>query len=179
MTRNCVVCILSEGFSTLVKTCLRSVSIFEQVTCSLNVRFMPEGLLFCLYVLKTCVDDGVSCLCLDPWTVSVRVVAGRRHSESDTVSAEVSIVTRKDNPFLRPHGKKKAEEEESDEEDKGRSLVPNVQKDDLARRRTQTGTLPQRDPHQSLAQTSITQSDLEKWQRLSMTLENRCLSIAP
>ncbi|KAK3507489.1 hypothetical protein QTP70_027016 [Hemibagrus guttatus] len=94
-------------------------------------------------------------------------------SDSTSASAEVSIVTRKHNPFLSPHGKKKAEEEESDEDNnKGRSVVPNVQKDDLARRRTQTGSLPQRDPHQSLAQTSITQSDLEKWQRLSMTIEN-------
>lgn len=96
------------------------------------------------------------------------------HSESGPPAPEVSIVTRKDNPFLSPHGKKKGEEEESDEEDKGQSVVPNVQKDDLARRRTRTGSLPQRDPRQSLAQTSITQSDLEKWQRLSMTIENRC-----
>ncbi|XP_058240612.1 LIM and calponin homology domains-containing protein 1a isoform X2 [Hemibagrus wyckioides] len=94
-------------------------------------------------------------------------------SASASTSAEASIVTRKHNPFLSPHGKKKAEEEESDEDNnKGRTIVPNVQKDDLARRRTQTGSLPQRDPRQSLAQTNITQSDLEKWQRLSMTIEN-------
>ncbi|XP_053086807.1 LIM and calponin homology domains-containing protein 1a isoform X10 [Pangasianodon hypophthalmus] len=95
-----------------------------------------------------------------------------KKSESDTTSAEVPIVTRKDNPFLSTHGRKKSEEEESDEEDKGQSVVPNIQKDDLARRRTQIGSLPQRDPRQSLAQTSITQSDLEKWQRLSMTIGN-------
>ncbi|KAB5518498.1 hypothetical protein PHYPO_G00166700 [Pangasianodon hypophthalmus] len=95
-----------------------------------------------------------------------------KKSDSDTTSAEVPIVTRKDNPFLSTHGRKKGEEEESDEEDKGQSVVPNIQKDDLARRRTQIGSLPQRDPRQSLAQTSITQSDLEKWQRLSMTIEN-------
>ncbi|MCJ8749203.1 hypothetical protein PDJAM_G00173680, partial [Pangasius djambal] len=95
-----------------------------------------------------------------------------KKSESDTTSAKVSIVARKDNPFLSPHGRKKGEEEESDEEDKGQSVVPNIQKDDLARRRTQIGSLPQRDPRQSLAQTSITQSDLEKWQRLSMTIDN-------
>ncbi|XP_053533620.1 LIM and calponin homology domains-containing protein 1a isoform X3 [Ictalurus punctatus] len=95
-----------------------------------------------------------------------------KKSESDTTSTEVPIVTRKDNPFLSPHGKQKAQEEESDEEDKGRSVVPNVQKDDLARRRTRIGSLPQKGPRQSLAQTSITQSDLEKWQRLSMTIEN-------
>lgn len=103
------------------------------------------------------------------------VIAKLHHSESGTTSTDVSIVTRKDNPFLSGHGKKKGEEEESGEEDTGRSVVPNVQKDDLARRRTQIGSLPQRDVRQSLAQTSITQSDLEKWQRLSMTIENRCL----
>lgn len=98
------------------------------------------------------------------------------HSESDTTTAtEVSIVTRKDNPFFSPHGKKKGDEKDTDEDDKGPTVVPNVQKDDLARRRTHTGSLPQRDPRQSLAQTSITQSDLEKWQRLSMTSETRCL----
>ncbi|XP_053336153.1 LIM and calponin homology domains-containing protein 1a [Clarias gariepinus] len=95
-----------------------------------------------------------------------------KKSEPDTTPAEGAIVTRKDNPFLSPRGKKKAEEEESEEEDEGKAVVPNVQKDDLARRRTQLGSVPQRDPRQSLAQTSITQSDLKKWQRLSMTIES-------
>ncbi|TSO98540.1 LIM and calponin homology domains-containing protein 1 [Bagarius yarrelli] len=96
-----------------------------------------------------------------------------KKSDSDTVSNDVSIVTRKHNTFLSPHGKKTVEEEESDkEDDKERPVVPNVQKDDLARRRTQTGALHLRDPRQSLAQTSMTESDLQKWQRLSMTIEN-------
>ncbi|XP_060772524.1 LIM and calponin homology domains-containing protein 1a isoform X9 [Neoarius graeffei] len=96
-----------------------------------------------------------------------------KKSESDTTSTDVSIVTRKDNPFLSAHRKKKGEEDKSDdEEDTGKSVIPNIQKDDLARRRTQIGSLPQRDFRQSLVQTSITQSDLEKWQRLSMTIEN-------
>ncbi|KAI5087779.1 LIM and calponin-like domains-containing protein 1 isoform X2 [Silurus meridionalis] len=94
-----------------------------------------------------------------------------KKSDSDNASTEASIVTRKDNPFLSPHRKKTDEQEESDE-DKGRLLLPNVQKDDLARRRTQIGSLPQRDLRQSLAHTSITQSDFEKWQRLSMTVES-------
>lgn len=109
--------------------------------------------------------------------VSPCALATLHHSEPDTTPAEGAIVTRKDNPFLSPRGKKKAEEEESDEEDEGKAVVPNVQKDDLARRRTQLGSVPQRDPRQSLAQTSITQSDLKKWQRLSMTIESRCLNI--
>lgn len=113
-------------------------------------------------------------LCVD-CALELPNVCTLHDSESDTTSTEVPIVTRKDNPFLSPHGKQKAQEEESDEEDKGRSVVPNVQKDDLARRRTRIGSLPQKGPRQSLAQTSITQSDLEKWQRLSMSIENRCL----
>ncbi|KAK1792589.1 hypothetical protein P4O66_012518, partial [Electrophorus voltai] len=95
-----------------------------------------------------------------------------KRSEADSTTTEVSIITRKDNPFLTPRRKKRGEEEESEEEGGGQVLVPNPQKDDLARRRTQSGTLPQRDPRQSLAQTSITQSDLEKWQRLSMNTED-------
>lgn len=115
------------------------------------------------------------CAWIVRWNIFTCVPATLPYSDSDTTSTEVSIVTRKDNPFLRPHGKKEHEEEEKDEEEKGRAVVPNVQKDDLARRRTQTGSLPQRDPRQSLAQTSITQSDLARWQRLSMTIESRCL----
>lgn len=99
------------------------------------------------------------------------------HSEDAPV--EVSIITRKDNPFLSPE---KAREKEDDEDDQretegGRqAALPNIQKDDLARRRAQTGLLPHRDHQQSLAQAAMTQSDLEKWQRLQMSTENRCLT---
>ncbi|XP_076846758.1 LIM and calponin homology domains-containing protein 1a isoform X4 [Brachyhypopomus gauderio] len=95
-----------------------------------------------------------------------------KRSEADPSTTEVSIITRKDNPFLNPRRTKRGEEEESEEEGGGQVLVPNPHKDDLARRRTKSGTHPQRDPRQSLAKTSITQSDLEKWQRLSMNTEN-------
>lgn len=97
------------------------------------------------------------------------------HSEAAPV--EVSIITRKDNPFL---SQEKAREKEDDEDDQreaegGRqAALPNIQKDDLARRRGQVGALPQRDHQQSLAQMVMTQSDLEKWQRLQMSTENRC-----
>lgn len=99
------------------------------------------------------------------------------HSEAAPVA--VSIITRKENPFLSPE---KAREKENDEDDEreteggGQAALPNIQKDDLARRRGQTGALPLRDHQQSLAQTSMTQSDLEKWQRLQMSTENRCLT---
>uniref|UniRef100_A0A3B4DJ13 LIM and calponin homology domains 1a n=1 Tax=Pygocentrus nattereri TaxID=42514 RepID=A0A3B4DJ13_PYGNA len=94
-----------------------------------------------------------------------------KRSDADSASTEVSIITRKDNPFL-TRGKKRGEKKESDEEVEGRAVMPNLYKDDLARRRAQSGTTPQRDPRQSLVQTTITQSDLEKWQRLSMNTEN-------
>lgn len=69
------------------------------------------------------------------------------------------------------------EEEKGTEREKGaRVVIPNVKTDDLARRRGQSVPGPQRDPRQSLAQTTITQSDLEKWQRLKMNTESRCLT---
>lgn len=129
--------------------------------------------LFSPSLLSVC-DENVC-----PWCVWVLVCVLRDSfvvipcfSEVDTTSAEVSIIIRKDNSFLNPRGKKRSEEEEREEEER---VVPNLYKDDLARRRAQSGTAPQRDPRQSLAQTSITQSDLEKWQRLSMITENRCI----
>ncbi|XP_059409820.1 LIM and calponin homology domains-containing protein 1-like isoform X6 [Carassius carassius] len=98
-------------------------------------------------------------------------------SESDSTPAEVSIITRKDNPFLTPEKDSESEQEKEKEEgtdrEKGaRVVMPNVKTDDLARRRGQSGPVPQRDPRQSLAQTTITQSDLEKWQRLKMNTES-------
>uniref|UniRef100_A0A9J8B8E3 LIM and calponin homology domains 1a n=1 Tax=Cyprinus carpio carpio TaxID=630221 RepID=A0A9J8B8E3_CYPCA len=96
-------------------------------------------------------------------------------SESDSTSAEVSIITRKDNPFLTPEKDSESEQEKeegTDREKGARVVMPNIKKDDLARRRGQSGPVPQRDPRQSLAQTTITQSDLEKWQRLKMNTES-------
>lgn len=101
------------------------------------------------------------------------------YSESDSTDAEVSIITRKDNPFLTPEKDSESEQEKeegTDREKGARVVMPNVKKDDLARRRGQRGPVPQRDPRQSLAQTTITQSDLEKWQRLKMNTESRCLT---
>uniref|UniRef100_A0A8C2B5L3 LIM and calponin homology domains 1a n=1 Tax=Cyprinus carpio TaxID=7962 RepID=A0A8C2B5L3_CYPCA len=101
-------------------------------------------------------------------------------SESDSTSAEVSIITRKDNPFLTPEKDSESEQEKekgTDREKGARVVMPNIKKDDLARRRGQSGPVPQRDPRQSLAQTTITQSDLEKWQRLKMNTESRSMSL--
>uniref|UniRef100_A0A3B1JFP2 LIM and calponin homology domains 1a n=1 Tax=Astyanax mexicanus TaxID=7994 RepID=A0A3B1JFP2_ASTMX len=98
-----------------------------------------------------------------------------KRSEADSASSEEAlIITRKENPFLTPHGRKRAEEEEeeTDEEGRGRAVVPDRFTDDLARRRARSRSGPQRDPRQSLVQKAITQSDLEKWQRLSLHTEN-------
>ncbi|KAJ8335452.1 hypothetical protein SKAU_G00387940 [Synaphobranchus kaupii] len=59
------------------------------------------------------------------------------------------------------------------EEGAGPQTLPNVEKDDLSRRRTQNRPLPLRDPLQALVQPSMTPSDLEKWQRLKMATEPR------
>ncbi|KTG01494.1 hypothetical protein cypCar_00034266 [Cyprinus carpio] len=103
-------------------------------------------------------------------------------SESDSTDAEVSIITRKDNPFLTSEkdSECKQENEEGTDREKGaRVVMPDVKTDDLARRRGQNGPVPQRDPRQSLAQTTITQSDLEKWQRLKMNTESSDDPIVP
>ncbi|XP_058628703.1 LIM and calponin homology domains-containing protein 1a isoform X4 [Onychostoma macrolepis] len=103
-------------------------------------------------------------------------------SESDSTPAEVSIITRKDNPFLTPEKDSESEQEKeegTDREKGARVVMPNVKTDDLARRRGQSGPVPQRDPRQSLAQTTMTQSDLEKWQRLKMNTESSDDPIVP
>ncbi|XP_051557823.1 LIM and calponin homology domains-containing protein 1a isoform X9 [Myxocyprinus asiaticus] len=110
---------------------------------------------------------------LEKWQ---RLKMNTESSEAGSILAEVSIITRKDNPFLCPEKDSGSEEEKEKgpvREDGGRVVMPNVMKDDLARRRSQSGPTPQRDPRQSLLQTTITQSDLEKWQRLKMNTESR------
>ncbi|KAL7841504.1 hypothetical protein SRHO_G00251950 [Serrasalmus rhombeus] len=107
-----------------------------------------------------------------------------QEKRSEASPAEESIITHKDKPFLTPE-KVRVREDEKEHGDEGESegggwaAVPNVQKDDLARRRGQTGALPQRDPRQALVQTPITQSDLEKWQRLKMSTEDSDSPPAP
>ncbi|XP_052420805.1 LIM and calponin homology domains-containing protein 1 isoform X1 [Carassius gibelio] len=103
-------------------------------------------------------------------------------SESDSTGAEVSIITRKDNPFLTSEkdSECKQENKEGTDREKGaRVVMPDVKTDDLARRRGKNGPVPQRDPCQSLAQTTINQSDLEKWQRLKMNTESSDDPIVP
>ncbi|XP_036372432.1 uncharacterized protein LOC118769441 isoform X3 [Megalops cyprinoides] len=101
-------------------------------------------------------------------------------SESEAPPPEVpDIVVRKENPSLRPQEDRGEEEEEEGGQGGGLQAVPNVQKDDLARRRAQSGPLPNKDPRQAFVQASITQSDMEKWQRLKMTTEPSEVPQAP
>ncbi len=98
------------------------------------------------------------------------------HSQADSASPEVPIIIRKENPFLNSEkGRGQDGNEEDEREVEGKIVVPNPLKDDLARRRAGRGPHPPKYPHQSLVQTSITQSDLEKWQRLKMNTDTRCL----
>ncbi|XP_077060942.1 LIM and calponin homology domains-containing protein 1a isoform X6 [Siphateles boraxobius] len=104
-----------------------------------------------------------------------------KKSQTDSAPLEIPIITRKDNPFLNLEKERTKEDEEDMKEVEGKIVVPNPHKDDLARRRTEGRPRPPKDPHQSLVQTSITQSDLETWQRLKMNTENSFTlsSVAP
>ncbi|XP_062243723.1 LIM and calponin homology domains-containing protein 1-like isoform X2 [Platichthys flesus] len=98
----------------------------------------------------------------------------RRASQQTLQEREISekealpdIITRKDNPFLNSAPRP---EEEEDEEEEGRAkAMPNKQKDDLARRRAQGRTLPQRDGPMSFVSASMSQADMKKWEKLKMT----------
>ncbi|XP_060912813.1 LIM and calponin homology domains-containing protein 1-like isoform X5 [Labrus mixtus] len=101
----------------------------------------------------------------------------RRASQQNLQEKEISekeavpdIITRRDNPFLNPtpHLKEGEDEEEETEEEKV-NVMPNKQKDDLAQRRAQTRPLPHRDGPMNFASVSISQADMQKWERLKIT----------
>lgn len=75
----------------------------------------------------------------------------------------LDIITRKDNLL-------KEEEEAEEGKDK---VVPNKQRDDLARRRAQSTKLPHKDGPVSFVSSSMSLADMQKWERLKMT-EPRC-----
>ncbi|XP_070768876.1 LIM and calponin homology domains-containing protein 1-like [Enoplosus armatus] len=98
----------------------------------------------------------------------------RRASQQTLQEKEISekeavpdIITRRDNPFLNSasrHG------EEEDEEEEGKvQATPNKQKDDLAQRRAQSRPLSHRDGPMSFVSASMSQADMQKWERLKMT----------
>ncbi|XP_067353685.1 LIM and calponin homology domains-containing protein 1-like isoform X10 [Channa argus] len=106
----------------------------------------------------------------------------RRASQQTLQEKEISkkeaipdIITRRDNPFLNfaPHHK-----EDEDEEGEGKvQPMPNKQKDDLAQRRAQSRPIPHRDGPISFISASMSQADMQKWERLKMT-EPRSVSMS-
>ncbi|KAK1175323.1 hypothetical protein AOXY_G3012 [Acipenser oxyrinchus oxyrinchus] len=81
------------------------------------------------------------------------------------------ILTRRENPFLKP-----LQNDFEEEEQGGQVTVPNVQRDDLAKRRAQSGPAPYRET-QPFVKASITQSDLEKWERLKLSTDTRATAV--
>ncbi|XP_006796142.1 LIM and calponin homology domains-containing protein 1-like isoform X3 [Neolamprologus brichardi] len=98
---------------------------------------------------------------------SQQMLQEKEISEKEAVA---DIITRKDNPFLNSPS---CHEEEEDEEDEGHEgkvkAMPNKQKDDLARRRAQSRPLPHRDASVSFVSSSMSQADMQKWERLRMS----------
>lgn len=83
------------------------------------------------------------------------------------------IITRKDNPFLNPASRRETEDEEEEGDEERVNVLPNKQKDDLAQRRAQSRPLPHRDGPMSFVSASMSQADMQKWERLKIT-EPRC-----
>ncbi|MBN3278868.1 LIMC1 protein, partial [Polyodon spathula] len=81
------------------------------------------------------------------------------------------ILTRRENLFLKP-----VQNDSEEEGQGGQVTVPNVQRDDLAKRRAQSGPAPYRET-QPFVKASITQSDLEKWERLKLSTDTRSMSM--
>ncbi|XP_051241056.1 LIM and calponin homology domains-containing protein 1 isoform X3 [Dicentrarchus labrax] len=101
----------------------------------------------------------------------------RRASQQTLLEKEISekeavpdIITRRDNPFLNSIPRHEEEEDEEAEEEEGKvKAIPNKQKDDLAQRRAQSRPLPHRDAPMSFVSASMSQADMQKWERLKMT----------
>ncbi|KAM8939513.1 LOW QUALITY PROTEIN: LIM and calponin homology domains-containing protein 1 [Pelodytes ibericus] len=78
---------------------------------------------------------------------------------------EKLIITRKENTFPNPAS------DESDEEEK-QEKIPDIHRDDLAKRKTQGFTAQQKEPLVFAAAATITKADLETWQRLKVSSED-------
>ncbi|XP_072320079.1 uncharacterized protein [Eucyclogobius newberryi] len=93
--------------------------------------------------------------------------------ESSDKEATPDIITRRENPFLKPAPRTEQEEgereEEEEEEEEKAKAVPNIQKDDLALRRAQSRPLPHRDGPMSFASAPMSHADMQKWERLKMS----------
>ncbi|XP_055363245.1 LIM and calponin homology domains-containing protein 1 isoform X7 [Betta splendens] len=90
-----------------------------------------------------------------------------QEKESSEREAVPDIITRRDNPFLKPSPR---QEEDEGEEDEGQLRpVPNKQKDDLAHRRAQSRPIAHRDGATRFVSASMSHADMQKWGRLRMT----------
>ncbi|XP_048851561.1 LIM and calponin homology domains-containing protein 1a isoform X9 [Brienomyrus brachyistius] len=106
---------------------------------------------------------------LEKWE-RLKMTVETSETEAPSQDSSFGMVARKGSSWV----PEEWEEQRKEAEHGGSShAIPNVQKDDLARRRAQSSLLSQRDAPQSCFQASITQSDLEKWDRLKMTVETR------
>ncbi|XP_076584064.1 uncharacterized protein LOC143319207 isoform X2 [Chaetodon auriga] len=98
---------------------------------------------------------------------SQQTLQEKENSEKEVVA---DIITRRDNPFLHPTPHHEEEEDEEEEGEEGKvKATPNKQKDDLAQRRVQGRPLPHRDGPVSFVCASMSQADMQKWERLKMT----------
>lgn len=99
------------------------------------------------------------------------MVCDATDSEKEAVP---DIITRRDNPFLKSTPRHGEEEEDEEEGEEGKvKAIPNKHKDDLALRRAQSRPLPHRDGPMNFAPASMSQADMQKWERLKLT-EPRC-----
>ncbi|XP_048851555.1 LIM and calponin homology domains-containing protein 1a isoform X3 [Brienomyrus brachyistius] len=112
---------------------------------------------------------------LEKWE-RLKMTVETSETEAPSQDSSFGMVARKGSSWV----PEEWEEQRKEAEHGGSShAIPNVQKDDLARRRAQSSLLSQRDAPQSCFQASITQSDLEKWDRLKMTVETSEAPSAP
>ncbi|MBN3326148.1 LIMC1 protein, partial [Atractosteus spatula] len=81
-----------------------------------------------------------------------------------------------DDPSRRENALLPPQHRDSEEEAGSPATSPHVQRDDLAKRRAQRGPVPHKEP-QAFVKASITQSDLEKWQRLTLCTDTRSVSM--
>ncbi|XP_047434572.1 LIM and calponin homology domains-containing protein 1-like isoform X2 [Mugil cephalus] len=93
-----------------------------------------------------------------------------KEKEISEKEAVPDIITRRDNPFLNSAPRREEEEDEEEVGEEGKvKVMPNKQKDDLARRRAQSRPLPHRDGPMSFVSSSMSWADMQKWERLKMT----------
>lgn len=152
----------------LKKSCRRRRQGQLLYTCMSCSLYLPQRVIKCTLSLFRC--------CGHFWFWRVRAtlrcempvvwLALWLDSEKEAVA---DIITRRDNPFLNSSPR---QEEEEGEEEEGK-VVPNKQKDDLAQRRAQGRPLPQREGPVSFVSASMSQADMQKWERLKIT-EPRC-----